>query len=221
MNKQIKRYCVTGIIVIFICYFFAQISFARIWGNWRDCVNTPGCSDESSTSILGEYIIESAGNFLKSHSHHQTFLDMFEMSGKNDTDYMALRETLNSAIEDMENSKAAYSNLIKATEKTTYNQAMIDKLLVFDYDGFRLKYGLIEPIFTKVKSLLVKGDIPGLDAAVLANLDAILSKLYAVKAVVDKNQEPELSLLWRTNQAYFEAQLFSQYMSEVFRAILF
>ncbi|MDQ1351928.1 MAG: hypothetical protein QG657_2234, partial [Acidobacteriota bacterium] len=32
---------------------------------------------------------------------------------------------------------------------------------------------------------------------------------------------PEITLLWRTNQAFAEAQLFGQYMSEIFRDILF
>jgi len=51
--------------------------------------------------------------------------------------------------------------------------------------------------------------------------ETILSKLFEVKGAVDKDLAPEIALLWRTTQAYFEAQLFGQYMSEVFSDILF
>jgi len=98
---------------------------------------------------------------------------------------------------------------------------MIDQLMKFDYDGFRIKNGLNEPIFEKLRTFLGRGDIAGIDDAVIANMDSILSRLYELNVSVDKGMVPEVALIWRTNQAYTEAQLFGQYMSEVFRDILF
>jgi len=228
MNKQIKRFCVTGIIVMFVCYFFAQVSFASVWGNWRECASAPGCSctltfqvTQSTVSTLKTYIVESAGYFLKSHATYQDFLSLVEMTDLNGVDYKEMRAILYSTVDNMEKAKASYANLKAAAEKIPNDPFVIDKLLKFDYDSFQVKYGLIEPIFEKVKSLLSKGDIAGLDNVMLANMDIILNQLYEVKNLVDKEQSPDISLLWRINQTYAEAQLFGQYMSEVFRDILF
>jgi hypothetical protein len=143
---------------------------------------------------------------------------MSEASGIDSAD---LKNSLYNAIDNMEKAKMAYSNLKLASEKTPYNLEMIDHLIKFDYDGFRVKYGLNEVIFEKLSTFLAKGDIAGFDGAVIENMDTILIMLYQVKSPVEKGLAPEICILWRTNQAYSEAQLFGQYMSEVFKAILF
>ena len=228
MNKQIKRYFVTVIMVLFIYCICSPFSYAYVAANWRECLVAPGCSctltlqvTPSTIPTLKTYIMESTGYFLTSHSDYQDFLNRVEMSDIKGVDYKELRELIYSAIDNMEKAREAYVNLKTASEKIPYNQEMIDRLMIFDYDGFRVKNGLLEPIFSKIKNLLGQGDVVGLDDAVLANMDTILNKLYEVKAAVDKNLVPEIALLWRATQAYFEAQLFGQYMSEVFRDILF
>jgi hypothetical protein len=224
MNKNFKELFCKLILMIIVYCFSTLISFALIEANWRECANAfVGCNSQSQslTPILKTYVIESAGYFLNSHSDYQAFLNRVEMSEINGIDYNTLREILYSAIENIEKAKAAYSNLKTASEKIPYNQAIIDKLMKFDYDGFQVQYELIEPIFTKVKIFLSKGDIAGFDLTMLANMDMILSKLYIIKSTVDKDQLPEISRLWRANQAYTEAQLFGQYMSEIFKDILF
>ena len=228
MNKQIKKYFVTVIMMLSIFCICSPFSYARIAFNWRECLVAPGCTCEVTLAItkstipsLRTYIMESTGYFLTSHSDYQDFLNRVEMSDIKGIDYKELRELIYSAIDNMEKAREAYVNLKTASEKIPYHQEMIDQLMKFDYDGFRVKNGLLEPIFSKIKNLLGKGDIVGLDNAVLANMDAILIKLYEVKAAVDKDLAPEIGLLWRTTQAYFEAQLFGQYMSEVFSDILF
>jgi hypothetical protein len=207
---------------MFIVIISGNIAFSAIWKNWRECVNESDCIAETSTLTppLKTYVIESAGYFLNSHSDYQAFLNRVEMAEINGIDYNNLKEILYSAIENMEKAKSAYSNLKATSEKIPYNQAVIDKLMKFDYNGFRVQYGLIEPIFKKVKAFLSKGDIAGLDKTSLANMDTILKKLYEIKAAVDKDQFPEIALLWRINQLYIEDHLFGQYVSEVFKAII-
>jgi len=158
---------------------------------------------------------------LKSHDAFLEFLYSFEMSESNGIDSVEFKNTLYRSIDNMEKAKAAYSNLKTASEKIPYNQEMIDQLMKFDYDGFRIKNGLNEPIFEKLRTFLSRGDIAGFDEAVIANMDAILIKLYEIKSLVDKGLAPEIMIVWRIYQSYSEAQLFGQYMSEVFRDILF
>ncbi len=228
MKNKVKNLILKCFVVLFICYFCTPISFAIIWQNWRECANAPGCSctltlqvTQETTPTLKTYVVASAGYFLKSHDAYQEFLYCIEMSESNGIDSAEFKNTLYRAIDNMEKANAAYSNLKTASEKIPYNQEMIDRLMKFDYDGFRIKNGLNEPIFEKVKDLLIIGDIPGLDDSVISNMDVILKQLYTARTIVDKDSVPDVSILWRITQSYFEAQLFGQYMSEVFRDILF
>jgi hypothetical protein len=175
---------------------------------------------QGTTSTLKIYITESAGYFLNSHSTYQTFLNRVEMADVNGIDFIELKDILYNSTAYMEKAKAAYANVKAASEKIPMDTIMINKLQNFDYDGFQVKYGLIKPIFVKVKKLLLKGDIPGLDAAVLANMENILKQLYEVKALVDKSQTPDIAGLWRLNQSYAEAQLFGQYIAQIIKANL-
>lgn len=228
MNNKVKAMIVKCFLALVISFICTQVSFAAIWGNWRECVSSPGCSctltlqaTSETTTTLKSYVVESAGYFLKSHAAFQQFLYCLEMSESGGADSADFKITLYSAIENMEKARAAYNNLKFASEKIPYNQEMIDKLMKFDYESFRVKNGFNEPVFEKLRTFLGKGDIAGFDGAVIANIDDILNKLYVIKASVDKGLLPEIALPWRTNQAYAEAQLFGQYMSEVFRDILF
>jgi len=228
MNKQIKRYFVIVIMVLSIFCICSPFSYASIAFNWRECVSAPGCSctltldiKKSMSPSLKPHILESAGYFLKSHDAYLEFLYCVEMSESKGIESADLKNSLYNAIDNMEKAKTAYSNLKTASEKIPYNQEMIDLLMKFDYEGFRVKNGLNEPIFEKLRTFLGRGDIAGFDDAVIANMDAILIKLYEIKGVVDKGLAPEIMIVWRIYQAYSEAQLFGQYMSEVFRDILF
>jgi hypothetical protein len=227
MNKKVKTLILRCFVVLFIISITSSAAFAYVWQNWRECASAPGCSctvtpdiKKSMSPSLKPYILESAGYFLKSNAAYQEFLYLIEMSESSGIDSVEFKNTLYISIDNMEKAKIAYSNLKTASEKIPYNQEMIDQLMKFDYDGFRIKNGLNEPIFEKLRAFLGKGDIAGFDAAVIANMDAILSRLYELKVSVDKGLAPEITLIWRTNQSYTEAQLFGQYMSEVFRDIL-
>ena len=228
MNNKVKNLILKCFVVLFIGCFCTQVSFAIIWGNWRECASAPGCSctltlqvTQETTPTLKTYVVESAGYFLKSHDAYLEFLYCVEMSESKGIESADFKNALYNAIDNMEKAKIAYSNLKTASEKIPYNREMIDQLMKFDYDGFRIKNGLNEPIFEKLRTFLGRGDIAGIDDAVIANMDSILSRLYELNVSVDKGMVPEVALIWRTNQAYTEAQLFGQYMSEVFRDILF
>jgi hypothetical protein len=228
MDNKVKSMILKCFVLLFIISITNSAAFALVWQNWRECVSSPGCSctltlqdTSETTTTLKTYVVESAGYFLKSHAAFQQFLYCVEMSESSGADSADLKSTLYSAIENMEKARAAYATLKTASEKLPYNHEMIDQLLKFDYESFRLKNGLNEPIFEKLRAFLGKGDIAGFDTAVIANIDGILNKLFVIKASVDKGSTPEISLPWRTSQAYAEAQLFGQYMSEVFRDILF
>ena len=222
MTKKIIIKAILGLILVIS---FTLQSYPYLVANWRECLAAPGCTCGISPDIkksmgpsLQTYIVESAWYFLTSHADYQDFQALVEMTDINGVDSQGMKSILDSAIANMEKARAVYANLKVAAADIPNDRAMIDRLRVFDYDAFQSKYGLLAPIYEKVKSLLVKGDTAGLDDAVLANMDAILKQLYEVKTIVDGDRSPDIAILWRLNQTYFEAQLFGQYISEIIKA---
>jgi hypothetical protein len=227
MRNKSKNIMLQGIVGLVLVASLANFGYSYISGNWRECLSAPGCtctltSDiaKSTITTLKIYIMESAGYSFESYAAYQSFLNRVEMADINGIDYKELKTILYSAIERMEKARASYENVKLIAVKTSYNQDLIDKLMKFDYEGFRSQYGLNEPIFERVKSLLLTGDVPGIDDNVIANVDTILKQLYTARAIVDKDILPDVSILWRINQSYFEAQLFGQYLSEILKANL-
>jgi hypothetical protein len=227
MINKLTKMIFKAIIGLVLVFSLSIPSYSALACNWRECLVAPGCTctvtldiAKSSTATLKTYIILSAGYSFDSYADYQSFLSRVEMADINGIDYKELRAILYSAIGHMEKARAAYENVRIISAKTSYNQEMIDKLMKFDYDGFRGQYGLNEPIFDRVKSLLVSGDVSGLDDSVIANIDAVLKQLYIARAIVDKYSLPDVAILWRINQSYFETQLFGQYLSEILKANL-
>ena len=224
MNKIFKKIMCQTVIGLILIFSLSIFGYSYLTYNWRECLNTTDCTCTLTLYVtppaLKIYITESTGYFLNSHSSFQAFLNRVELAEINGINPNEMKSIFNSAIENMEKAKASYESFKIASEKTSYNQEMIDKLMKFDYDRFRLQYGLIESIFKRVKNLLVNGDINGLDNTVITNMGSILKQLYSIKAIVDKNLIPDVSILWRINQAYLEAHLFGQYMSEILKANL-
>ena len=222
MIKKLKRFISNFFLGVLILILFNTITYSRIVGNWADSgFEGDGGKSEALTSFnIRIYVIEGAGYFLNSHSNFQEFLNRVELSDLNGIDFNDMREILYKAIEDMEKAKNVYYNLKKEADITPYNQVMINFLLDFDYDNFREEKGLNLIEYNKVKNYLIKGDIRGVFSTFLLNSESILEQLYTIKEWIDSDKFPEISILWRVNQAYFEAQLFGQYTSEIFYSIL-
>lgn len=224
-NKQLILKIIIGIIIL----SFANISYSRLAHNWSDCAYEGECDGGESTSLINTpmsismhtYIVEGAGYFLDSHSSMQAFFNRVEMSDVNSVDFNELREILYKAIEDMEKAREAYYNLKIKADNTPYKMSMIEILMQFDFEEFQLENGLLPSIFEKVEYYLNKGNVRGLYATILSSNEEILYKLYEIKEVVDADQFPEITKLWRINQKYAEFQLFGQYTSEVFKKALY
>lgn len=168
---------------------------------------------------IGNLSIVGAGYYLKSHSDMIIFLNMIEISELSGLDYDGLRNTLDSAIENMEKARDTYYQLKSLVAVTPYNQEVIDKLLVFNYDGFQNNRGLNAVIFGKVKKFLSVGDVRGVYYLFYEDLELLFERIKNLKSIVDNERVLEIYELWRINQKYSELQLFGQYVSEVFYAL--
>jgi len=218
MCRQKKRLLLKIFIGVFVFATFNVASYAYIWANYSECGFEGPCERSLSYNLsIGDYIVESAGYFLKSHSDILLFLESVEMSEMNGIDYKELRTIIYGAIENMEKAKESCFNLKQKADATPYNQNVINLLLSFDYNAFQEERGLNIDIFKDVERFLVKGDVRGIYGLLLENSCEILDKLYAIKDFVDADTLPDISMLWRVNQDYMENLFLGQYAAEVFK----
>jgi hypothetical protein len=172
-----------------------------------------------ASGSIGYLISKGAGFFLKSHSDMLLFLNLIEISEISGLDFVELQKALNSAIDNIEKASETYHQLKSLAAVTPYNQEVIDKLIVFDYDGFEREKGLNAVIFGKVKKILSIGDVREAYNLFYKDLEYLFERIKSLKSTVDSERIPKISELWRINQKYSELQLFGQYLSEVFYAL--
>lgn len=170
-----------------------------------------GLSVTAETTTLSYLIREGGGKFLQAIGDINTFLSKLERGH----DYASVMVVVNSAISNIEGARLLYSQLIDKAATTAYNTAVIDKLIDFNYYGFRREKGLNPDVFEKVEIYLSAGDVRGVYNQFYQNTGDILNQLTEIKTALDAGQFP-LEKHWRLSQDAAEAKLFGQYVAEVF-----
>lgn len=177
----------------------------------------PGVNGAASgNSLIRQYIIEGAGNFLNSYSSVLKLLSKVETSEMYGLNVPEAQELLNTAIHRLENARTAYFNLKNLAAATPYDQTIIEALRHFDYRGFQEEKGLNPFIFKKVKRVLRRGNIRGVYKRLHRDVVVILAQLYGVKESLDNNRFPDISRLWRINQNFSTSITYGQDVAEVF-----
>jgi hypothetical protein len=212
MMKQTNK---TGILKVFVgifilCFFHVQ-GIAKIIMN-----NSEMGFEEPGRTGIRSYVMEAAGDFLKSQSDFFLFLNKIEMEEINGVDYAELQHVINNAVVNMENARAKYNDLAQLADNTPYHQPTITQLMNFNYTSFQDSKGLNSVIFNEVDAYLPGGDVRGLYYRLLADTQSILDLLTVIKSAVDAEVIPENSAVWQVNQSYSETLLFGQYAAEIF-----
>lgn len=213
------------VLSIALTVFLGLYLSAMIHVNWGECPFDPGCAPgtggdsniytPSGGSLLGMYIVEGAGYVLDAHSGVSAFLNRFEMAEISGADYAEMGEILNGVIDNMERARDTYLMINFLAMNTPYNEPVIDRLKTFDYDGFRERNKLYPEVFERVKGFLVQGDVRGVFAEVLTDIDGLLNRLYALKESTDAAKSPIVQDIWQLNQSFSEHLFFGQYFSRV------
>jgi len=205
--------------------------FCSIWFNYVPAAFIPSTSPANPTNpgenpdtksitpapTLDELTIQGAAYFLKSSSCCTLFLQGYE---QNSSDIDGLKPLLTEAISNLEKSTAIYSTLIETASHTPYNPAVLYRLSIFDYDGFRKEKGLYPDVFKKVSYLLRTGNITGAFETIHAKSSLLLKRLYTVKYELNNGLDPDVWKLWEINQGYIDLTLFGQYASMVVKDAL-
>ncbi len=165
---------------------------------------------------MRQLIIESAGFIISSQSNYFNFLNEVELSELTEADYSGLQLELNSCISNMQSYLDIYEQLISSAKSRAYNQTVITELLAFDYANFQTNNSLNHEIFSVVADYLGRGDVTGILIQLKSNMYIVYEKLVNIKADVDLEIFPKISLLWIINQEFNDSMLLGQYLAEVF-----
>ncbi|MCP5107290.1 MAG: hypothetical protein GY950_28140 [bacterium] len=209
--KQSKSAILKVLVGVCIVVLFSVNAFARLVAN-----GSPKGFVEPERPAIEGLVIEGAGYFLKSHSDTLLFLNKVELSDIQGADFTELQLLIDNAIADMQNAKTKYISLTEIADTAPYDQAFITALLNLDYASFQQNNGLNGVIFSETQTYLSSGDIRGVYHQLLSDTQDILDKLALVKTAVDAETIPEMSYIWRLNQAYSDTLFFGQYAAEVF-----
>jgi hypothetical protein len=223
MIKQQQTFTLTVFVVIAILTAFTIPTHARVCHNGVEDGYDDGGGRKAeawgSTGSIKTLIIEGAGNLLDSQAYMLLFLNKVEMSDLRGVDYSQLRDTLNKAIESMNQAVTNYRTLARKAAYTPYNQGTVYQLVLFDYAGFQKERNLNADIFGKLEHYLAKGDVTGTLYKTLYDTETLLKMMYSLKNTIDTDLLPDNSSLWRLNQKFSETMLFGQYSAEVHQKI--
>ncbi len=219
-----KKTILTILTLVFVTTFCQFNLFPFFMGNhscraYDDCEPGGESSDRASGPSIGQLVIQSGGYYLNSNNEMIKFLNRIEMSGLNGTNYEELQEIIGLAISNLESARDIYKNIIAVAKETPYDQLVILRLKLFDYQGYLEAHGLNGEVFSKVRNYLISGNVTGTYVQIKTDMEVILEQLYQIQASVDANEFPDISLLWRVNQNYNLLSLFGLYLSEVFMTL--
>jgi hypothetical protein len=218
MNHNGRPLIVKLLLGFYIFSMFTIFSFAYVIANRGDeAFENPKYDGRSIT--IQSCIIDGAGYYLQAYSDILLFLQEIEWSNPENVNYDELKRLLNRSLDGMKNAGNTYANLEKLANTTPYNPVFIEKLTAFDYRAFQQSRAAYSIAFIATRIYLAAGDVRGLFMHIKAGTGQILGMLMDIKAAVDMEKFPELSVLWRLNQKTAEIMLTGQFAAEIFDKI--
>jgi hypothetical protein len=222
-----KNQNLTPLIGMLILLLIPAVVFPRVLANGSgggyddgDGTSSTVAGIQSQFNTIETYVIKGAGFYLNAYSDVLALLNRVEESDLIGMNYDEGRQISERALDNMYNAIHTYYYLIRRAEMTPYNEAVITKLMAFDYAGFMEKWGLNSAVFNQVEEYLQKGDITGMYKCIYIELAAITQMLQHIRDELSSGKLPEMSVLWKLNERCSQTLLFGQYMSRVFYTIL-
>ncbi len=219
-----KRIILTALIGSLI--FSVAPVHARLFGNSSDSAYDGGNGTSSAEganlvciNTIEELLIKGAEYFFKAHADIDLLSENTEISDLYGVDLFTLWWAVSSALDNMKMARYYYQELQYKANHTPYNQVVINKLLVFDYDSFQEQNGLIKDVFSEVKGYLVNGDVRGIYSRTATYFDTIISILETIKGQLYAGKVPGNAHMWNLNQLCAKVHMFGQYVARVFDAI--
>ena len=214
-----------------ICVFILVIpfhGFSMYVGNYSEQSfneDEPDTITESKSSIASSLtikylIIKSATYFFKCKSNIDLLTSQLEAADIEGVNFYELQKNVNDALYNMKTARYYYQSLKSKADNTPYNQTVISRLIVFDYDSFSAEFGLNGDIFNQVKGYLKGGDVRGTYACLYDYTDNIIDMLETVQKEVYYWDIPGIKNVWKLHQECAHMLLFGQYIAQIFQNLL-
>ena len=217
--KYINKHPIMMVTIVFIIMVMSNnnlFSYISCNGSGSGYEGSSGGEGFTYTTTIENLIIEGAGYYLQGNSDIQAILKMVELHDLKETDYNELQRLLNSALENITNSRLTYEKLVTRAEATPYNPVVLEQLKTFDYTIFMYANRLNASVFKRVEGFLSAGDITGAFKYVLAAVRDIEYLLITMKNEMDSNR---LESYWQLNELCAETTLFGSFIARVFHQI--
>jgi hypothetical protein len=226
MSLNQQKFVISVCMVVFLFLLVSPPVYSRLVINGtEDVFEEPevGASDvngnQYQSDSINVLIIKGAGYFIKSYSDTLFLLNNFELSDLGNINFEKLQPVVNRAIHNLTIARNTYKALLSLATVTPYRKSKLEQLESFDYKSFQAKRKLNASIFEDVGNYLIVGDMRGVYAQTLTNVEDLLILLTSIKNNIDTAHMPENSTLWRINQNFSETYLFGQYVAEVFYSL--
>ncbi len=217
------RHIILFFLIGVIIFISGSYGHARLFSNSSDSSfeggdNTAGKGEATLTCpyTIKELIIKGAEYFFKAQSDINLISEKVELADLEGVDFFSLCLAVNSALQNMNAARYYYYELQYKANHTPYNQAVIGKLMAFDYETFQEKNVLLKDVFFEVKGYLVEGDVRGIYSRTSAYFDTIITSLEDIKIDLEAGIIPTNNHMWSLNQVCTKVHMFGQYVARVF-----
>ena len=219
-KKTMKRIIISMILTLSLMSVFSYGYFVANWPcllYYGQCPpeNSNQSSIQSISTSLGHLSIDAAGFFLQSNSDFQAFLKKVELSEIYGVDNDELKDLITNSIENMEMAHSLYYQVWENSRSLERNPIVLLKLKQFDYRLFLEEKNFIPSIFNEIKSFLKPGNMPGAFERIYNDTGDILQGMKSLKTMLESNSI-DIPKCWEVNQLFLKAQIFGQYISQVF-----
>ena len=177
---------------------------------------TPSVFDSTEPQALEELTVEGTSFFLQSNADVFLLLNEVEVGYGKNFDFAYALELTDSAIRKLENARVKYVQIITRTEYSGQERQMVKRLKAFDYNLLSESHRLNRQVMSELKSYLEVGDINGLYAKNIENIDGILERLNNIRSLLSEGKQPAVSSFWSLLQHYSNAILLGNYASMTF-----
>lgn len=199
--------------IISVLTVVTAVTYLNAFIVWNDI---PPVFRTTETQLLEELTVEGTSFFLQSNADAFLLLNEVEVGYGNNFDFAYAIELTDSAVRKLENARSKYIRIIAKTEYSAYESHMIKRLKTFDFNRFSRTRQLNGKIMAELKSYLSDGNIDGLYAKNIENIDGILQRLYQIRTLLSEGKQPAISSFWSLLHRYTDAILLGNYASMAF-----
>jgi hypothetical protein len=177
--------------------------------------------ETTAAETMEDLTIEGTSFFLQSNSDALLLLNEVEVGYGNgkEFDFAYALALTGSAISRLETARGRYMEIMNQARESGYVKRITRGLRSFDYGRLARTHRLNGEIMGAVGNYLRRGNIRGLYAKNIGNIDSILQQLYQVREMLNEGKQPSLDMFWALLHGYSDAMLLGNYATMVFANI--